>query len=135
MMERQEKLLEFLKAGDPGRYISKEEICNSLPELYPRYEENSTEHNSTTYSNIRKDIKQLRESYKNSVVIISNKNGYKLASNSEEKEEYLNRYLAKTLRMLKRYWKITNKAADNYQLKFDEQGNVKLVEVYSDQNH
>lgn len=130
MNERQKRLLEFLKAGDPGRYISKEEICNSLKELYPRNLENTTEHNSTAFSCLREDIKTLRESYDCEYVIISSSRGYKVARNASEKNDYLERYQKKALRMLKRYWNLTDKASKNYQLKFDDEGNVEMLEVY-----
>lgn len=113
--ERQKSLYKFLiDKATTNEFISKEEICTSLQELYPRNEEKTNEHASSSFSRIRKDVRTINgsDAYK---IIVSNHKGYKVA-NEQEAIDYLDRRFKRDLKSLKINWNLRNKINRNGQL-------------------
>ena len=113
--ERQKRLYKFLIDNSTTNYfISKEEICTNLQELYPRHLEKTNEHSSCAYALIRKDIRAINSSdaYK---IVASNNKGYKIASRKEALN-YVNRRFARDLRSLKINWNLKQKLERNGQI-------------------
>lgn len=123
LTERQEILYNFLihRAKINDRYYSKEEICDVLHEWYPRYCEKTTEHNSSVFFQLRKDIRAINFSDVEKIIVSSNQ-GYKIA-NKDEAEHYIKRKLKSSLVALKLYWKIKGKIG------LDKQIDINLNEV------
>lgn len=118
--KRQVELYEFLKTASirkPNEWIDKDFICNALYEYYPRMDELSSEHNSTAYLTIRKDVRTINFSRVEKLIVSSNK-GYKIAT-EEEAKIYLARRLRKSLTSLKLYWGMKAKAEHNKQIDID----------------
>ena len=113
--ERQKRLYQFLlENSETNKFISKEEICTNLQELYPRHNENSTEHSSRAFALIRRDVRAINSSdvYK---IVASNNKGYKIAS-KKEALNYVNRRFARDLRSLKINWNLKQKLERNGQI-------------------
>lgn len=122
---RQKSLYKYLQNKSPeNRFITKEEICADLPELYDRGNETTSEHNSNVYSKIREDVAMINQSDMG-MIITSSRKGYKIG-NQKQTKSYLNRYQMKHLRGLKRYWKMLKKAQENGQLAMTEDGLVEM---------
>lgn len=122
---RQKRLYEYLRSKSlENRYITKEEICTDLPELYDRESETASEHNSSAFARIREDATAINQSDMG-MIITSSRKGYKIG-NQKQTKSYLYRYQMKHLRGLKRYWKMLKKAQENGQLAMTEDG---LVEI------
>lgn len=113
--ERQKSLYKFLiDKATTNEFISKEEICTSLSELYPRNEEKTNEHASSSFSRIRKDVRTINgsDAYK---IIVSNHKGYKVA-NEQEAIDYLDRRFKRDLQSLKINWNLRKKIGRDGQL-------------------
>lgn len=113
--ERQKRLYQFLlENSETNKFISKEEICTNLQELYPRHNENSTEHSSRAFALIRRDVRAINSSdvYK---IIASNKQGYKIATKAEALA-YVDKRFARDLKSLKLNWNLRNKLQRNGQI-------------------
>lgn len=81
---RQYRLHDFLLSRyDEGRYISKKEICEALPEFY-EWNENCTR----MCRAIESDVHAINADLTIQKIIVSNKNGYKIG-NKAEVEKYL----------------------------------------------
>lgn len=113
--ERQKDLYKFLlEQSATNEYISKEEICTSLKELYPRNEEKTNEHSSSAFALIRKDIRAINgsDAYK---IVVSSKKGYKIAD-KKEAMDFVNRRFKRDLKSLKVNWNLRNKLERNGQV-------------------
>lgn len=75
--------LEDIFTEDPTLFISKEMICENFPDTYRRNIEISTEHSSTAFNHIRKDIRAIKNCVEFKHVLISSPKGYKIATNQE----------------------------------------------------
>lgn len=126
LTSRQKGLYDYLqdKARTTNAYISKKEIVKDLKELYPRYAETTSEHNSTAYSNIRDDVTMINQS-DTGMIVVSNHKGYKIGD-AKQTKAYLNRYKGRHLRGFKRFWKMLKKAQENGQLAMTEDGLVEM---------
>lgn len=114
---RQKTLYKWLLFGaeaSPHRYWSKETICTSLSDYYARHQENTSEHNSVVFCQLRKDVRAINFSGVEKI-IVSNHEGYKIAT-QEEAERYVKRRLKSSLVSLKLYWNIKRKMNQNGQL-------------------
>ena len=123
--ERQKRLYKFLlDKSTTNEYISKEEICTNLKELYPRNEEKTNEHSSSAFALIRKDVRAINSSdaYK---IVISSKKGYKIATEPEA-INYIERRFKRDLKSLKVNWNLKSKIGLNHQL------TIKGDEVYKE---
>lgn len=126
---RQKGLYKYLltKSTSTSDFISKEEICKDLEQLYPRSSEKRNEHNSTIYSWIRADIKAINDQPEGDYKIVaSNKDGYKIA-NREEAEKYLSRRFKANLRALKRTNQMAKKLGLNGQFDILKDTEVRTV--------
>ena len=114
--ERQKELYEWLlkTTAIDNRFKSKEFICVALSHLYPRFLENTSEHNSVAFCTLRKDVRAINFSGVEKI-IVSNKTGYKIAT-KEEAERYIKRRLKSSLVSLKLYWNIKHKMEKDGQL-------------------
>lgn len=75
--------LEDMFTEDPTLFISKEMICDNFPDTYRRSIENCTEHLSTAFNYIRRDIRAIKNCVEFKHVLISNSRGYKIATKKE----------------------------------------------------
>ena len=91
-----------------NRWISKEEICEDNKWLYPRYKETCSEHNSTAFNLLRRDIDTLNRGSAPFKIICSSKKGYKIGT-KEDAERYINRLLKTNLNSLKKTWVLKRK--------------------------
>lgn len=113
--ERRKNLYEFLiDKAHTNEFISKEEICRSLSELYPRHLENSNEHSSYAYAQIRNDVRELNRSDVE-YIIVSNPKGYKIA-NKEEAIAFIKSRFKRDLSSLKIDWNLQRKVGMDGQM-------------------
>ena len=63
LTDRQKSLYEYLlnKSTTTSEFITKEDICKDLSELYPRHEEKTIEHNSSVFHWIRNDVARIND--------------------------------------------------------------------------
>ena len=123
LTEKQQNLYEYLleKATETPHYISKEDICRDLHEYYPRYAERMSEHNSTVYHQIRKDIKAINNQPAGETLIIaSSSRGYKIADR-EDAQKYIQRRFKSHFSALKRTWAMRRKAGMDGQMVLGEE--------------
>lgn len=113
MKYRQKRLYEFLLMNATDHFISKEQICNDLKDLYKRYDEKSSEHNSVAFNQIRNDVRFINKSDVEKI-IVSNKHGYKVATH-DEAVKFINCRFRRDLSSLKRSWKMQRKVEKNNQ--------------------
>lgn len=124
---RQWHLYNFLKLmyeNNPDAFVTKEEICNGLPQDY-EIKENETR----TCRSIEIDINALRNSDEIYKVIVSNHDGYKIAS-EEEANDWLARVKVEALRKLKMYWKNLKYAESNNQMRLVFNKEKDTIEVF-----
>lgn len=121
MNTRQHELYKFLKDNyQEGRYISKKEICEALPQYYVFFTD-TDRHNV----NIENDIREINSWENMQKCIVSNRIGYKIGS-EEECNEYLKRRFNTTLKTLKQLYAIKKRLEKNgqYRLVFGEERNI-----------
>jgi len=118
LTERQKSLYEYLleKSTTTSDFITKEEICKDLSELYPRHTEKNSEHNSSAYHWIRNDVARINDEDE-CMIIAANRIGYKIA-NKEEAERYIKRRFNAHFKALKRTWGLQKKAGLDGQMRF-----------------
>ena len=124
--KRQKELYEWLLKASTidNNFKSKEFICTALSHLYPRFLENSSEHNSKAFWTLRKDVRAINFSEVEKIIVSSSK-GYKIAT-KEEAERYVKRRLKSSLVSLKLYWNIKHKMERDGQIDM----NLHEVETY-----
>ena len=114
MNTRQYELYKFLKENyADGKYISKKEICDGLPQFYA-YDENTNRHNV----DIEQDIRVINDWENMQKCIVSNKRGYKIG-NEEECNEYLHRRFNSIFKSLK--------SLNNIKKRLEQNGQFRLV--------
>lgn len=101
---RQWDLYNFLKSQfEEGRYISKKEICNALPQ---HYDFNTKQ--TRLCRIIENDVRAINECNIIQKIIVSNHNGYKIGS-KEECERYIEKRFIRDLKNLKLNWALSKK--------------------------
>lgn len=124
---RQWHLYNFLKLmyeNNPDAFVTKEGICHGLPQDY-EIKENETR----TCRSIEIDINALRNSDEIYKVIVSNHDGYKIAS-EDEANDWLARVKVEALRKLKMYWKNLKYAESNNQMRLVFNKEKDTIEVF-----
>lgn len=112
MNTRQYELYKFLKENyADGKYISKKEICEALPQYYI-YNENTNRHNV----DIEIDIRAINDWDNMQKCIVSCKKGYKIG-NEEECNEYLSRRFDSIFKSLKSLHAIKKRLEQNGQFR------------------
>lgn len=96
-------------------YKSKEFICRALSHIYPRFLEDSSEHNSAAFALLRNDVRAINRSDEVEKIIISSKKGYKIAT-KEEAEKYIEKRFKRDLKSLKLDWHLKKKCGLDGQL-------------------
>lgn len=127
--QRQKKLYAFLlEKSTTNRYISKEEICTALSELYPRNKERTSEHSSVAFGLIRKDIRAINgsDAYK---IVVSSKKGYKIAT-KQEALEFIDRRFKRDLKSLKINWNLKSKIANDGQYRISSEDMWEEVKTF-----
>lgn len=108
-----------------NKYISKQEICEALPEHYQ-----IKEGEKRTCVAIEYDVRMINESPTIQKIIVSNKNGYKIG-NEEEVTQYLNKRFRRDGRNMKLNWQLANKVALDNQTKLQLFGNERdFIETF-----
>lgn len=123
LTDRQKSLYEYLlnKSTTTSEFITKEDICKDLSELYPRHEEKTIEHNSSVFHWIRNDVARINDEPAGEYMIIaSNRTGYKIAT-KEEAARYIQRRFKSHFKALKRTWALEKKAGLDGQVKLGEE--------------
>lgn len=128
MNHRQELLYQFLLMESKNRYVPKEEICIVMAKFYPRRHETSTEHNSSSFSQIRKDIKIINQSGVDKI-IISSKEGYKIGT-MDETRRYIEARFRRDYASLKRNRGLLKKMGLDGQYRINDDGSLEEVQVY-----
>jgi len=129
--DRQKKLYNFLiDESKRNEFISKEEICTVLNELYPRSSEITSEHNSKVFARIRNDIRAINSSdvYK---IVISSLKGYKIATKSEA-EDYISRRFERDLKSLRLNWILKGKMERDGQMFMREDGTYHEISTFAE---
>lgn len=116
MTERQKSLYCYLleQSTTTEDFITKEAISRDLKELYPRHKEKTNEHNSSAFCNIREDVAALNQE-ESTIIIASSPKGYRVATGTEA-AKYADHLMKKSLRSLKRAWKVVKKLQNNGQM-------------------
>ena len=128
---RQFKLYELLKNNyADGKYISKQEICELLPQYYT-YNADTNRHNT----DIEYDVRAINDSMYMQKAIVSNKYGYKIG-NEAECNEYLNRRFKSLGNSFKSLWNMKKRLEQNGQMKltFDTQERDTIISFITDEN-
>lgn len=103
-----------------------EDIMRDLDELYMRSLERTTEHNSTAYRQLRRDIEEINNSNAQYVVLPLKKSGkvygYRLADTNEAILVKADNYHQRALRMLRKEYALRKKAKNNDQLRMTRDG-------------
>lgn len=109
------QFFEDVFSEDPRTVITKEMICNNFPEDYGRRYEFSSDHNSSAYRRIRRDIKAIKKSkgFKHILITVGNC-GWKIAT-KKEAEEFLEKEKIQALKKLKLCSVINMKIRNNGQ--------------------
>lgn len=121
MNVRQYDLYKYLKENyADGKYISKKEICEALPEYYS-YDTKTNRHNV----DIEKDVRVINEWCNMQKCIVSNKRGYKIG-NEQECNEYLTRRFNSIFKSLKTLYNIKKRLEQNgqYRLVFNNEREI-----------
>ena len=112
MNTRQYELYKFLKENyADGKYISKKEICEALPQYYT-YNTNTNRHNV----DIEIDVRAINDWDNMQKCIVSCKKGYKIG-NEEECNEYLSRRFDSIFKSLKSLHAIKKRLEQNGQFR------------------
>lgn len=129
MFERKKALYNLLLDNIGKGYLTRDEICNALPQFYPRYAENGIDkYASTAYNNMRADIDEMQRDYYFEKVIVSNGSSYKLAETPNEVENEISKIEYAGYRKLTKAASMRYKLQKDNQLK-DDEGNLRFVEV------
>lgn len=130
---RQWAVYNLLK-NNPDRYMTQQEICYALPNHYISFEEEKKEipfHDSTARHLLTKDIRTINESETIQKIIISNRNGVKIAS-SAEFEQYINAEFAAIFRKLARTRQKAKKAGLDGQMRLVLGSERDTIEAFAD---
>lgn len=103
---------------NPNTYVSKETLVNNF-KLSFNLNPNQEEHNSTAYANLRKDIRAINECATIQKIIVSNRNGYKIA-NEKEAIAYYQKRRRDALKILCRVNDVKTRIKNNGQMRFVE---------------
>lgn len=121
-----ERALELYKYLLETQRANLEDIMRDLDHLYKRSEEHSTEHNSTAYRRLRKDIEEINKSNAQYVILpIKNSGrtyGYRLAESNEAILEMAKNYHNRALRYMRKEYALKRKAQNNDQLRMTRDG-------------
>ena len=98
---------------DPNHWVSHEEICEALPDIF---EMNHQAVSKMCCSRIQHYILRINANVEIEKIILYKQQKYKLAANAEEALEFIERKLLKrALRSFKRYWVLREKIESNGQ--------------------
>lgn len=113
------QFLEDIYNEDSRTVVTKEMICNNFPHDYPRSKEFSTEHNSSVFALMRRDIRAIKKSkgWHHILITVGNK-GWKIA-NKNEAEEFLEREKKTAIKKLALCSVIKDKIKNNGQVTLD----------------
>ena len=131
LTSRQWAMYNLLK-NNPETSLKQIDIVNELTEHYHFTAENIKFHDSNARIQLTKDIRAINESSVIQKIIISNKNGVKLASR-EEFEQYIKAEYAMIFRKLKRTRQKARKAGLNGQMRFTAGQERNTVEAFVDE--
>lgn len=125
MNTRQWELYKLLKLNyADGKFISKREICDLLPQYYT-YDENTNRHNV----DIEKDIRAINDDNVIQKCIVSNRTGYKIG-NEEECNEYLKRRFTSIFNSLKSLYGIKKRLQNNNQYRLVFNSEKEIIECF-----
>lgn len=125
MTTRQWALYEFLKDNySDDKYISKNEICEALPEYFT-----IKEGETRLCRDIEFDVRDINAEVTIQKIIVSSKKGYKIG-NPEQVHDYVWNNIIANKQNLKHYYKLKHKAEMNnqYRLQFGQEREV--IEAY-----
>lgn len=121
---RQWDLYNFLKQKYPeGRFISKNEIAEALPEHYQVKDGETRKCRA-----IENDIRFINKCELIQKIIVSNQKGYKIG-NEAEITEYLNRRFRRDFKSLKLNWDLSRKVALDGQMRLTFGGERNIIEA------
>lgn len=114
----------LLDKGD--QWTSQENVAYDLSEYYGYYESDNF-HDTYCRMLITNDIRKINESNEVEKIIISSSKGIKLA-NEEEFAKYISKQYASVFRRLKRVRDKEKKGKAHYNITFDENAEIEVVE-------
>ena len=127
---RQWAVYNLLK-NNPDRYFTQIEIAYKLKEYYDTSFYNDQFHDSPTRMQLTMDIRKINESGVVQKIIISNRNGVKIAS-SEEFAQYINAEFAAIFRKLARTRQKAKKAGLDGQMRIVLGSERDTIEAFAD---
>lgn len=127
---RQEKLLEFLRSND-NEYMSQYGISQALPHLYFYEGDAENFHNSKARQLLTRDIRAINADEAVKSIIVSGKQGVKIATN-EEFVRGMKLEFASIFRRLKRAYGKARKGDTNGQFEFDTDLNIVESTVFKE---
>lgn len=127
---RQWAVYNLLK-NNPDRYMTQADICHKLPEHFPHGYTADTFHDSTARHMLTSDIRRINESAVIQKLIISNRNGVKIAS-KKEFERYINAEFASIFRRLARTRQKAKKAGLDGQMRIVLGSERDTIEAFAD---
>ena len=122
---RQWDLYKFLKSQyESGKYISKREICENLPQHY-KFNEKQTR----LCRDIEDDIREINECELIQKIIVSSQKGYKIGS-KEECEKYIEKRFIRDLKNLKLNWLLSRKVNLDNQMRLTFGKEREFIETF-----
>ncbi len=118
MNTKQWRLYNFLKnksQENPEHWVTHEEICKELPDLFSL---NHKAINKMCSSHIQQHILKINEDIGIEKIIMYKNQSYRLAKDSSEAFDFIrNKLFIRGLRHLKRYWTLLDKIRNDGQMK------------------
>lgn len=119
---RRQKLMEFI-SNSREAYETVGSICDALPDDYRMV---LSESNYSNCPKIYEDIIELNSDPSSGPLIVVDNNRFRVAT-KEEATKYISKIQTKALELMKRYWRMYEKADLNGQLTVFEEEYVTLV--------
>lgn len=130
LTEDQRRLYAYFVENAKDKYVSKDDVCDALCDIYPRCKEETSELYSTSYRQLRRDIRAINSSDAENI-IISDTNGYKVA-NEEEAIKFIERRIKRDCKSLKINWNLKRKIGNNGQFHFSDD-TLKEIKTFVEQ--
>lgn len=130
LTNEQRRLYEYFLENAKDRYVSKDDICDTLCDIYPRYKEKASELYSSSYRQLRRDIRAINSSDVENI-IISDIKGYKVA-NEDEAIKFIERRIKRDCKSLKINWNLKRKIGNNGQFHFSDD-TLKEIKTFVEQ--
>lgn len=122
---RQWDLYKFLKSQyEEGRYISKREICDNLPQHY-----SINQGETRLCRTIESDVRKINDNIIIQKIIVSNRKGYKIGTR-EECEVYLEKRFKRDLKSLKLNWALSKKVQLDGQMRLTFGQEREFIETF-----